>query len=325
MGTRQSFAQQYAKATAAMGIKPQAYDVSTRRLMPPTTGGYSLVLICNVNKENRPRNPPATGQGQKPSCGLCKDIERAKTTGDNMMFKDEYEPFKILPNPFPFDMGHVMMIDDAHSDSNYCVPTIEKLETIVRFADATGVRGWRNVLGTNSSVPKHEHTHMMPVQYAVEYAQTRELADGIEEIISFPGQNLVFSGKDRVRLAHEIMTDIQKEKHPSEDMQKLCMFPFVTLFADGKIYIAPVKVPQYSKPGNVGAGEIFGLYATPIKQKLLKSQITDEKWNSMNEKERATMIQQIQADITHEEILGSLRNVLFQQDDMPNLKKLAKV
>jgi len=326
MKNANEFARQYVKAAQALGIKPEAYDVHTRRIMPPRQGETSYLMVCNVYKENRPRAPPKpAAQGQKPDCGLCKDINRATTKGDNAMFDGDYKPFAVLPNPFPFDFGHVMLVDTQHSSDYYRVPTKEKLETIVRFEAETGARGWRNVYGTNSSVPGHEHTHAMQVQFPAEFIATQQIANGIEELVSFPGQHIVFSGENRATLAHEFITNLQNEQHPNEEMQKIGIFPYVSLFAGSKIYLAPVRVPQYPQPGNIGAGEIFGVYATPVKKKLLDRDVTDEKWNSMSAEERANTILQIQSSTTHEEIVGSIRYVLFQQGkDAFDIRKLVK-
>jgi len=326
MNKANEFAMQYMKVAQAIGIQPQAYDVHMRRLVPTNFGEMSYLMICNIFKENRPRAQTKQQTiGQQPACGLCKDVDRAKTKGDNVMFNGEYAPFVVLPNLFPFDFGHVMLVDTEHSDSYYYVPAREKLETIVRFEAETGARAWRNIYGTNSSIPNHEHTHAMQVQFPVELVETKQIANGIEELVSFPGQHIVFSGENPAADAYDFITSLQKEKHPNEEMRNQELFPYVTLVADGKIYITPVRALQYSRPGNSGAGEVFGVYATPVKKKLLDNGITDEKWSSMSAEERTNTILQIQASITHREIWDSIASILFPHDSSElNVKKLVK-
>ncbi|HBE90107.1 MAG TPA: hypothetical protein DDW41_02765 [Candidatus Andersenbacteria bacterium] len=326
MNKANEFAMQYTETAQAIGIKPEAYDVHFRRLTAANLGEMSFFIFSNVYKEGRPRAPTKQQTiRQQPACGLCKDVDRAKTKGDNIMFKDDYTPFVVIPNLFPLDFGHAMLVDKQHLDEYYCAPDRTKLETIVRFTDETGLRCFRNVHGTNSSMPNHEHVHIMPVQFPVEYVETREIAEGIEELVSFPGQHSVFSGENRAIGAYDFISRLQKEKHPSEDMQKLGMFPYVILFASSKIYVAPIRVPQYPKPGSIGAGEIFGVYATPIKKKLLDKGVTEEKWNSISAEERANTILQIQASIMHRELWNTIVEVLFPHDSSElNVKKLVK-
>ncbi len=260
------FYSEYMRASAAMGIPPRALEFQTRLLLPSTPQGMPIMLVANPHKETRPYAAPTQQAMRVEGCFLDAELERM-SGGDGIgMFAGQFPPYQVLPNRYPFGPTHVVLAHNRHSKKPASVPTLNELATLDRFSSEAGCPVWRNVLGTNASAPYHEHAHAMKdyIVFPVSLMQVIGDSDGAGHLIDFPGQHAVFYGPDRVAAAHGLMQRLQGATHPSKEIQQYGLFPFATLIAAGRIFVAPVRTPQISQQHRVGAGELFGYHAAPV-------------------------------------------------------------
>ena len=312
------FYSEYMRASATMGIPPGALDFQTRFLPPPEQQDMPIVLVANSHKETRPYAKPNSRAETTINCFLDAELKRISRGDGIEMFAGQFSPYRVLPNRYPFGPTHILLTHDGHSRKPASVPTLEELTTLDRFSAEASCPVWRNVLGTNASAPYHDHAHAMKDYVVFPVSQMQIISDGrgVGHLIDFPGQHAVFYGKHRAKGAYRLMQRLQGVAHPSEEMREYGLFPFATLFAADRIFVAPVRTPQISQPHRIGAGELFGYHAAPIRE-IIERTVGYTKWNRLGRDSRRAAVAETLGQITYDNVRSRIAQVLFPTND-PN-------
>ncbi len=174
-----------------------------------------------------------------------------------MFDKNLFPNYYIAANPAPIKYGFLVLIRDTEEGRTVNDEVdMESLETMVRFAEASGASVYHNMGGVGATkMEAHWQASLCePFFFVKTFEKSRLHNCGLYTMKDYPGENFVFRGKDKVKNAFKLINYLNrrrfKEKivRPSEIRPRLSendnQTPYSVLIVNDKVYAIPVKNEQ---------------------------------------------------------------------------------
>ncbi len=202
--------------------------------------GSDFVLYYNLGRESRPDN---LGGDNPTNCstsfinGMEKERRRIEF-GDKKNLLDErtYNGYWVVPNLYPIDKGHVVLVQgNAHKSKI----RINDLEGALEFSLERGYGSWRNMHRAASTFHEEDHFQAMPGQFPIDFIELEQTGEDRYKVKGYLGEHTVFTGYNFTINAEKMIKNLEAKD-----------IPHIILCSKGfdekeRVYVFPLKAPQY--------------------------------------------------------------------------------
>ena len=208
-------------------------------IQPDNDSDIVYKLILNENRTKRFGGIPGFSES-------IHGFQRGEP--NNIIFYNEYYPYHVAVNPVPISYGALTLIKEKSAEvipttvnNEVCRGSLNDLETLLRLSNETGTRVFHNMDGAGAS-KLEAHWQATTDSFQIEFIKREEINAyyGIYTLIDYPGDNVIFTGKQKIEKSLEFVEHLNSRRIPHN-----------IILANNEIYVIPIK--------NEFAGKEFGL------------------------------------------------------------------
>ncbi len=194
-------------------MAPQYFDEPEK---PIGQLGY-FVYVINLGRDSRPHTADKKEKTgiHKQDCPVCINN---LTPG---MILTNFGNFTFTPNKFPYHNYSSLLVSKDVSKKQD-TPTVEDIQTFMRFSILTGQSVFYNTFNAGATI-EHQHAQVVDPEeikskgktlaYPLFRAKREKIARGIERVVDYAIDSVVFDGRDAPFRTYELYNNLLRKGH----------------------------------------------------------------------------------------------------------------
>ncbi|GEM_PF-4242386 len=176
-----------------------------------------FVYVINLGRDSRPHTADKkdkTGIHEQ-DCPVCVNNLTPR------MILADFSGFTFTPNKFPYhNYSSLLVSKDVSKEQD--TPTVEDIKTLMRFSILTGQSVFYNTFDAGATI-KHPHAQVVDpeeiksrgkqLEYPLLRAKREKIARGIERVVDYAIDCVVFDGRDAPFRTYELYNNLLRKGH----------------------------------------------------------------------------------------------------------------